>query len=112
MTPLECRARRLYSNAKANAKRRNVPFELSLAWIESALEVGTCQATGLCFDYHTQHPTRLNPLSPSLDRIRPAAGYTDDNCRVVLTAFNVAKSDWGEGVYRVIAAQYLERNPD
>jgi hypothetical protein len=102
-------AAKLYSNAKANAKRRSLPFSLSLDWIVEALEGGTCAATGLPFDNVTRHSTRLRPLSPSLDRIKPRLGYVDSNCRVVCAAFNVAKADFGESMFRVLAEQYLAR---
>lgn len=103
-------AKRLYWNAKANAKRRDLLFTLSLDWIVEAVGAGNCQVTGLPFDFHTKHPTRLRPFAPALDRFKPRLGYTDENCRVVCNAFNVAKSDFGENVFRVIAEQYLERN--
>lgn len=110
MSP-EAIAKRLWSNAKANAKRRGVTFDLTLPWIIEAVEKGECQATGLAFDVYTRHPTRLRPLTPSLDRVKPSLGYTDGNCRVVVTAFNVAKSDYGEAVFRCLAEGYLDRHP-
>jgi hypothetical protein len=106
----EAIAKRLWSNAKANAKRRGVEFRLTLPWIIQAVENGECQATGLAFDVYTKHATRLRPLTPSLDRIKPSLGYTDENCRVIVTAFNVAKSDFGEAVFRSLAEGYLDRH--
>lgn len=67
---------------------------------------GHCEVTGIPFNRNALAGTR-RPYAPSLDRINPTAGYTKDNCRLVLFAVNVAMSDWGESVFAHIARVYM-----
>jgi hypothetical protein len=69
----------------------NLPFDLDVEEIHSRIETGVCELTGIPFDLVT--PKAWN--SPSLDQIKPAAGYTKDNVRVVLYSVNVMNHNWG-----------------
>lgn len=78
---------------RCRAKTRNIPFDLTPEWARSVW-TGRCALTGIEFDLSTQ-PGRTGPrfYSPSIDRIEPALGYTQGNCRFVLFAVNALKSD-------------------
>ncbi len=57
---------------KANAKRRNIPFELNLGDIKSSPLI--CYYTGTKLTLNTNQPNTI-----SLDRIDNSKGYTKDN---------------------------------
>lgn len=63
--------------------------------IEERVQRGTCEMTGLPFDFHLKG-NGWN--SPSLDRIVPALGYTYANIRVICFGMNAALGSWGETV--------------
>lgn len=83
------RAGSIQRSAKCRSKKRGIPFSLSVEWIMERLEAGVCELTGIEFD--------LNPdivfYAPSVDRIVPALGYVESNCRLVLRAVNMFKCD-------------------
>lgn len=98
----------LVQGARHRAKKRGYPFDLDDYGAQSRLTEdmnrGTCRLTGLPFDLSTVRAWN----SPSLDRIKPEEGYTQDNTRIVLLAVNAALGNWGEGVFAHIARAYLE----
>lgn len=106
----ETRALYLYGAVRLRAKKRGLPFDLTLDWVRERVLVGRCSLTGLEFDYAPPpNGWRYNPLGPSVDQITPGAGYTMANCRVVITALNNALSQYGEGFFEGMAAAFLER---
>lgn len=87
-----------------------MPFDLTLEWILERIEAGRCELTGIRFDLSPiSQKQRINPFSPSVDRVKPGIGYTMDNCRVVATAMNIALGAWGELVFEHLAASYLKQ---
>ena len=79
----------------ATKKRRDKKAKLSKAWVERWSIVTHCPLTGLPFKLSApQRGGAPDPLSPSIDRIDPALGYTDANCRVVSFFANVARNAW------------------
>ena len=64
--------------------------------IQTIIETGKCQLTGLPFDLLQEQTTFQNPYAPSLDRIDSSLGYLDSNVRVVLAAVNRALGQEGE----------------
>ena len=89
---LERRAYVIWKRAKDRAKNKGLMFELTKGFVAMQLGLGYCSATNLKFDLSFDE-TKLNPLSPSLDRIDPTLGYTVQNTRVVCWIFNRAKGD-------------------
>jgi hypothetical protein len=83
----------LISGARARAKERGLPFEITFHEIQARVAAGRCEATGIPFGLAA--PARAWN-APSLDQIKPGAGYTRENTRVVLYAFNVMANVWGE----------------
>lgn len=73
---------KLYDGAKYRAKLKNIPFILALDDIKIP---SVCPVTGKAF-------TLFGGDSPSLDQLRPAAGYTKENTRIISKRFNLLKN--------------------
>lgn len=98
-------AKRILKDARYNARKQQVPFDLVLEDILSRIERGVCEASGLPLQF-----TAGDPLAPSLDRIVPHLGYTKSNVEVVCWAYNQAKNRYREGVFSAVANAYVRRN--
>ncbi len=77
----------LVRGAKARAAKKRLPFDLTIQWART-IYTGRCSLTGLEFKIYTGSQ---GSFSPSLDRIDPALGYTQRNCRFILAALNLMK---------------------
>ncbi|MEY4429437.1 MAG: hypothetical protein RLZZ182_2126 [Pseudomonadota bacterium] len=86
------RASRLTAAAKSRAALKGLPFGLTVEWVQSALDSGVCEATGIAFDLTSKRGWN----TPSLDQIRAGEGYTMANTRVILFGLNAACGNWGE----------------
>lgn len=93
---LDQRARKQLWHIRAVSKNRKIPFNLPLSWFRTCLERGTCELTGLPFEYGSfvQYPGLSNPWAPSVDRIVPEKGYVVGNVRMIVCIANRAKSHW------------------
>ena len=89
---------------------RKSPYELDHDFVKRKLEAGICEATGLPLIRTAPDGVKINPFTPSLDRIIPSLGYIPSNVRLVCFAFNRAKSDWGDEVLLQIATALVHRN--
>lgn len=99
---LEILLRHRLHAAKANAKKRSLPFKIDLPYIISLWEkqAGKCAVSDLpmCVGYEDSYDGALStyaPFRPSIDRIKPKLGYVNGNVRLVVTIINIALSDWG-----------------
>lgn len=91
------RAQQLLNGAKGRVKKSKGVVSIDRSWIEGKLKAGVCELTGLPFNFDVSGKTRMNPYSPSLDRIKSSnPSYTKTNTRVVLTAVNLTLSNFGE----------------
>jgi hypothetical protein len=108
---LDSRVASLFAGALYRAKRANLPFSLSKEWVKGRIDLGHCELTGIEFNSAIlckgREMQKRNPYAPSVDRIVPELGYTDDNCRVILWGLNAALGNWGEDVLEVIADAFL-----
>jgi hypothetical protein len=95
----------MFKALRANAARREIAVQLSLDDLRDmvAEAAGKCSVTGLRWDFRRLPECRARPWIPSVDRRSSAAPYSPENCRIVCAAVNVAMSDYGEAVLRVIA---------
>jgi hypothetical protein len=97
------RARRLWHSAKARAAAKGLDFSIDVEFVARRLERGSCEATGLAFDLIPAGRRATNPLTPTLDRAHPSEGYTPQNTRVVVAAYNQAVGRWGDDILFLIA---------
>lgn len=102
------RAKILCRSAGKRAAVRGLAFSLDEEEVASAIKAGTCAATGLSFDL-TPDKKRCNPLAPSLDRVDPAAGYTRENTRVVIWAFNCMRNEFSDEVLETVFKAWLAK---
>lgn len=63
---------------------------VSLSWLEHRLIIGKCEITGINFKYGGPRER----YSPSIDRVDSSLGYTNENCRLVVLQYNLAKNIW------------------
>ena len=73
--------------AEVRARKKKIPYDLTVDWAKNRW-TGRCEATGIPFILGNKI---RGPFSPSLDQITAGAGYTQNNCRFVIWAFNAAK---------------------
>jgi hypothetical protein len=106
---------RTENKAKAylsNIKGRDTNTDLDLEWIQSKIDKGVCEVTGIPFQFpiHGEHKRGFNhlPWNLSIDRIDPNKGYTKDNCRAVVWAYNRAKGIWTDDTILTLARGIID----
>lgn len=90
------RAANLFNHARRRSKQIGVEHTVTLEHIRNQIALGFCAVTKLPFDLisdkrHILARKKYNPCSPSIDRINPNKGYTNENTRVVIWWYNMAK---------------------
>lgn len=103
------RAGQLYRAARIRAKNKDLHCTITKLWVLQALDTGVCQLSGIPFDLKPTKKYNFNPYSPSIDRIDSSKGYTFENSRVILTALNVALSEYGLDTYVTIAKKVISK---
>jgi hypothetical protein len=100
--------RRALTSAGRRARRKNIPFDLDLDFLLALAEEQDfrCKLTGINFFARNNIKARINPYTPSIDRIVPALGYVKGNVRIVIFAVNAMLLDWGEPLFMWIASSY------
>jgi len=107
---LDVRSRIVFRSAELRAKKKGLEFSLTPEWVAARVASGVCELTGLQFELEQRQTAwTYNPFSPSVDRISSELGYSPDNCRVVLTAVNLALNQWGLDVLIRIAKALLHK---
>lgn len=96
------------NHARRRAKEKNLECTITKEWVIERIKKGECQLTKIKFDMTRTTMGKRRPYSPSIDRIDNSKGYTADNCRVVLSAVNVALNEWGEELFFIISTAYLQ----
>jgi len=99
------RASKLVAAAKSRAALKGLPFNLTVQWVQEALDYGVCEATGIAFDLMANRGWN----TPSLDQIEPGKGYTTENTRVILFGLNAACGNWGESRVIQMAQAIMKR---
>jgi len=99
------RASQLVAGAKSRAAMKGLPFDLTVSWVQKALDSGVCDATGIPFDMATKRGWN----TPSLDQTQAGKGYTLQNTRVVLFGLNAACGTWGENRVIEMANAIMKR---
>ena len=98
--------------AKKRAKSKELPFDLTVEWLE-AMIVSHCPITLQPIDWLKEQVVNGSPSpnSPSIDRIIPELGYVQSNCAIISHRANAIKNsgtiDEHRRVVQYMAAQQL-----
>lgn len=82
----------MFYNLKYYAKKRGIPFTLSIEQYVDLPRPDRCPLTGIEIDY-TPHKGKTIDASPTLDRIDNEGGYELANVQIVSYMGNRAKSN-------------------
>lgn len=97
--------RSLIRSAQKRAAKFGLPCELDFAWGER-IWTGRCSLTGI--EFPKERLGRANrTYFPCIDRIDPAAGYTQSNCRIILWAVNSLKGTATDAEMFLIAEKLI-----
>lgn len=89
--PVYRQAYNLTHTVRHRANKKNLEFDLSVGWLYDKLKK-PCPKTGLDFVIgESTNFSNRHPMTPSVDKIDPSKGYTEDNCQVVCWWYNVSK---------------------
>ena len=103
-------AKRLRSDARHRAGKKDVPFDLPMEWFVNRLLHGRCEMTGIRFTIQGRSEGGWSGMhSPSVDRIDGRGGYTEDNCRLVVWHYNCAKSAYSDDDLLLLAEAIVDR---
>lgn len=110
MKSLRGRVTVMHASIAHRARCNKVRYELTREWYEIRLAQGICEVTGIPFQLEkmADDARRTNAYSPSVDRIDPKLGYTPQNSRMTILAFNMLKSDATDQQVRMICAAIVE----
>jgi hypothetical protein len=97
--------KQLYNNIKSSAKKRNIPFDLTLSDLNNLSFPITCPILGMPLYFHRDKP---QDDSYSFDRIDSSFGYTIDNIVVISHRANRLKSDVTPDELRALFEYYCE----
>lgn len=109
---LQRKASYLKNSALTRAKQYDLPFTIDTKFIYKGLREGVCQQTGLSFDLNNK---KRGAWSPSLDQHLPRGGYTPENTKIVVWAYNQFKYTFTSEEYLLLLQQCLRAygfNPD
>jgi hypothetical protein len=102
--------RALLLRARSNAKRKNLPFDLTPEFLETLWQNGRCAVTGFQFNLQRFDKALVkHPFAPSIDRKHSAGGYTKENVRLVCVAVNFGMGQWGDEVFIQLAQAAMEQ---
>lgn len=95
----------------ARARKGGWPFTITKEELALLFRMsdGRCAVTALPFSYERKAGWKKAPFAPTVDRIDRDRGYTFSNCRIVCHAVNVGMNEWGEEVFRTVAAALANR---
>lgn len=94
------RATVLLNAALKRARSRGETFALELSDVIAGLSVGFCCKTLYPFDLELRsrgtNVYKINPMSPSIDKINPSGIYEPSNVQYVCSWYNLAKGQMSE----------------
>ena len=107
---LKGRAGCLFRSARDRAARKGLPFDLTVDWVLTRLKAGSCEVTGFGFEFgpHPDGAGGRHPYGPSVHRVEPALGYTQENCQMVTWLYNRALGPYKHEVLMGLARRLVE----
>lgn len=88
------RAKTMLKQMERRTKQKGwSPCEIEMDWILERLNKGTCELTGIEFQYRKLPNKVRNPFVASIDRIDSSIGYTLKNCRMIIWQINLMKGE-------------------
>lgn len=100
---------KLIRGCRERAIPKGIPFDLTEDWGKDTW-TGYCALSGLPFDLSVSGRSGPKPFSPSIDKIDPALGYLQSNCRFILFSLNAFKGTSTDDVMMTIAQMMLKYN--
>lgn len=97
----------MLASIKSRSKKLGIDFDLTLDWIKEHSVGKKCPMTGAPF---VMDFSNSDPYKPSVDKIDPTKGYTQDNCRVVSWIYNRTKGTWTDMDVYSFALQVVKLN--
>lgn len=97
----------------AGVYRRQSNATVTIEKIRQLLSGGVCPVTGIEFDLISgarKNGVNYHPFSPSVDKIDPRLGYTDENIRIVIWQYNAMKGQQSDTLIFDICKKIVERN--
>lgn len=91
---VEGRAKALLKSAWHRAAKMGLLFDITENFVLEKLRKGTCERTGIPFEYGLSDTAWRTPWVPSIDRIDSEKGYTVDNVQIVCWMYNAAKTQF------------------
>ena len=98
--------------AERRARKHGLDIDIDLDFVQHLYreQAERCILSGIQFRPEAFSDTFVKrPFAPSLDRIDPRKGYTRDNVRLLCTAVNFARGQWGDDVLVEIAHGIVEK---
>lgn len=80
----------IYNRLKSSAKKRDIPFDLTITELNNLTFPITCPVLGIALKFNRG---QLQDDSYSIDRIDSTLGYTIDNIEVISWRANRLKND-------------------
>ena len=102
------KAVQLWHGARTRAIKSNIEFTITVEWIQERLDNKICEVTGLPFTF--TYRDGKQPWSPSLDRVDPTIGYTEENTRVVVWLYNAAKNVFNDSDVLLMATALVNKD--
>lgn len=109
-TNLRGRAVSMFNGVKTRCRRVGRICNITTDWLFDRISNGTCEKTGIKFQYVESKNGGMTPFSPSIDRINSDFDYTTDNCQVVCTMYNIGKGAHDEIDFIAMCMLVAERN--
>ena len=83
----------LLDSARSRAKAKELPFDLTMEWLEVMI-ISHCPITLQPIDWLKEQVVNgtASPNSPSIDRIIPKLGYAQSNCAIISHRGNTIKN--------------------
>lgn len=111
---VEGRAKTLLNNARKSPISEIFPCSVTLEHIIKGIQAEKCPVTGFPFELGNQHQLitnrKKNPFAPSIDRIDATKGYTNENTRIVIWQYNMAKGELTDAELLFLCRAIVERN--